>query len=179
MPDLLENLFFRGLDTLLAGAAIAALVRDPKALLRFRRRIYLVGVLSGALAFLMLYIDRPRDMFYLIGFTLLGAAFGALVLFVFNTADKSTWFQNVMRSAPLTAFGKYSYGIYVYHVPVLGVGLALLSSKFPIGVATVPSLLFMLGVLVCSYAIAVLSYSLFEQRILSLKSRYTANMKRV
>lgn len=179
MPDLLENLFFRGLDTLLAGAAIAALVRDPKALLRFRRRIYLVGILSGLLAFLMLYIDRPRDMFYLIGFTLLGAAFGALVLFVFNTADKSTPFQNVMRSAPLTSFGKYSYGIYVYHVPVLGVGLALLSSKFPIGVATVPSLLFMLGVLVCSYAIAVLSYSLFEQRILSLKSRYTAKMKRV
>ncbi len=179
MPDLLENLFFRGLDTLLAGAAIAALVRDPKALLRFRRRIYLAGSLSGLLAFLMLYLDRPRDMFYLIGFTLFGAAFGALVLFVFSTADKSTWFQTMMRSAPLTSFGKYSYGIYIYHVPVLGFGLALLSRKLAIGTATVASLLFMLGVLVCSYVIAVLSYDLFERRILSLKSRFTANFKQV
>ena len=177
MPDLTENLFFRGLDTLLAGAAIAALVRNAKALERFRTPIYVAGTLSGIATFLMLQKNPDSKLFYSIGFTLFGVAFGALILFVFEKADKSTPFQSLMRSPLLTSFGKYSYGIYVYHVPVLGFGLFYLSGKYRIGIATVPSLLFIFGVMMCSYMIAVLSYNLFERRILSFKNRFTASFR--
>ena len=85
--------------------------------------------------------------------------------------------QRAFRSRPLKFFGKYSYGIYVYHGlltwyfaesavearldALLGNHWLTILTKAAIGVSV-------------STTVAVLSYELFEKRFLSLKRFFEA-----
>src|SRR5947209_11864668 len=42
----------------------------------------------------------------------------ALPIYAVLTDSEHTWVQAFLRYRPLTRFGKYSYGIYVFHVPI-------------------------------------------------------------
>ena len=84
--------------------------------------------------------------------------------------------QKVLRKQFLTDFGKYSYGIYVYHVPILGVlvfalhkgSLGSESGELWFGVLCV-ALLFAV-----SFFVAKISYEYFERRFLELKRYFEA-----
>jgi peptidoglycan/LPS O-acetylase OafA/YrhL len=76
--------------------------------------------------------------------------------------------------------GKYAYGIYVYHVPILYFGGVLIVKYVPpavrastwFGYASI-AILF-----VISYQVAKLSYTLFERRFLNWKDRFAARYAR-
>ena len=55
----------------------------------------------------------------LAGIPLLSVCFSLLVLYVALTDGKITLAQRALGWRPLTRVGKYAYGIYVYHVPIL------------------------------------------------------------
>jgi peptidoglycan/LPS O-acetylase OafA/YrhL len=64
--------------------------------------------------------DAVRVFLLCGGFTLLALGFGAWVLRAAYTETKSTIMQKFLKSRVLAPIGKYSYGIYVFHIPILG-----------------------------------------------------------
>ena len=109
------------------------------------------------------YVDPAIERFGYLGVDVLFASLIAAVLVWQN----SSWFK-AARSPFLVFFGKYSYAIYLFHLPIA-------RYFFPIlGTAMAPSLrsLAML-VLVTSLSVAaaLISWNLLEKRCLALKER--------
>jgi peptidoglycan/LPS O-acetylase OafA/YrhL len=87
-------------------------------------------------------------------------AFAALVGSV--VLAPTTWLGRLLTRAPLCALGRVSYGVYLFHVPVLGLARRLLPA-----LALRPELLFALA-LALSWALAALSFRFFEAPLLLL-----------
>ncbi len=171
--DLVENTFSR-MDALLAGAFLAALVRRPGLLLRLKRPIYLTGAISAATALTIVYLIRSAALTNVLAYSFLAMAFGALVLFAFlQTAERSRvkqWFSDKR----LTTFGRYSYGMYVYHVPLLAVESKVIRRFVHYETTVWGNLLFAAVILATTFLIAKLSFDLFESRFLRLKKYFRA-----
>lgn len=80
----------------------------------------------------------------------------------------------------LRFFGRYSYGIYVFHVPIFLIASHMVTARRrvpdAIGLAMplpfVSAAVFILTINAVSILLAVLSYQLVESRILRLKDRF-------
>ena len=105
------------------------------------------------------------------GFTLLAVGFSALILYAAATDGEATLFQGTLRNGVLTDFGKYSYGIYVYHVPLLGLCDYFVYKLLPRALVLNFwfSVLYFVFLFVSSFFIAKVSYECFERRFLALK----------
>ncbi len=92
------------------------------------------------------------------------------VLIVNIATNPNTWLRPVHRL--LDAGGRISYGIYVYHTPLLFALLYLLKPKAQ---AWYFQPVFYLAGFSATFAVAALSYRYFEAPILALKSRFAAD----
>lgn len=107
----------------------------------------------------------------------LGLLFGALVgasqyqVPVLTPALNTGWLRN---------FGKYSYGIYVYHLPLFyGIDHLInraLGSRLPLSTRYARAELLLL--IAVTYAIAFLSFKFFESPLLGLKRHFIARVSR-
>ncbi|MCA9241980.1 MAG: acyltransferase [Planctomycetales bacterium] len=114
------------LDGLALGALVAALVYDGWNPDRFAKRFALIAA-AAYLAVLASEVARPlpesgRAYQYSWfacgpGFTLLSLAGCGLLLLALSPAAAPT-LNRVLRASWLRSFGKYSYGIYLLHLPV-------------------------------------------------------------
>jgi len=187
------------LDGLFAGALCAYLFRDAELVLRIRKWLPWIAVsfigffylVFSAMLFapqrwaVLIYGPTPAvphsledatRLFSLCGgFTVLAIGFGALVLLAACTETENTWMQKFLRSRVLAPIGKYSYGIYVYHVPILGAAAIFLLPRLS---SRVYSSYAQVAITMCAYIVvlaavcflfAALSYELFEKRILGYK----------
>lgn len=77
----------------------------------------------------------------------------------------SSLLSRALASAPLVRIGKLSYGIYLFHIPVIRVVREYLDLS--------PEMLFLLAVAI-TYIVAEVSYRLVEKPVLSFKSRFQA-----
>jgi peptidoglycan/LPS O-acetylase OafA/YrhL len=166
------------MDALALGAAAAAAVRIPAARARLAAmtsRIALVasilflGTALGTRGFAVYEISTQS-----IGYTLLSLAFALTLLL---TALPSTGLLNramrVLGSGVLRPIGRYSYGMYVFHLPLhVFVGSPLLH-RFAAAVTPGVALTYTAGMTVATFLVAAVSYELFEQRFLRLKYRFT------
>lgn len=100
---------------------------------------------------------------------LLDLVFAALVGCVVLAPE--SWLGRLLSLPPLCALGRVSYGVYLFHVPVLG----LLRRGLP-GLVDRPGLLFPLA-LVLTWALAALSFRFFEAPLLALARR--SSLRRV
>jgi peptidoglycan/LPS O-acetylase OafA/YrhL len=91
---------------------------------------------------------------------LLDLAFAALVASV--VLAPQTWLARALSARPLRELGRISYGVYLFHVPVLGLLRRVLPS-----LSEQPGLLFALGLGISAGA-AALSYHYFEAPLLRL-----------
>jgi len=108
------------------------------------------------------------------GYSLLAVGFGALVLLAALTERERTWLQKILRSRALAPIGVYSYGIYVFHVPIIGAGLIYIVPQILRGPRSDAEFAFVEGVYfiavaAITFGISALSYELFEKKILRLK----------
>lgn len=87
----------------------------------------------------------------------LGYALVAIACCIFIAA-----LQGLPAPAPVVYSGKISYGLYVFHLPVI----ALMSARLPTYTAG------MAASLILTYGFAALSYHYFEQPFLQMKRRY-------
>jgi len=167
------------IDTLCVGAFLAIVAQregGPKMLLGACRKAALglgatIIVLSafGALThFGLPVLHQVRNSLY-------AFFFGAVTLWSLRPGTELV--PRAFRSAVLRFFGKYSYGLYVYHAvltsyyresgvearldALLGHHWLTIGAKLVLGLAL-------------SVAIAVLSYELFEKRFLALKKYFEA-----
>jgi peptidoglycan/LPS O-acetylase OafA/YrhL len=89
-----------------------------------------------------------------------------------SSAKTARMFRAVLRFAPLRSVGKYSYAMYLVHIPLsIWLNDRLLAILEPAG-ASLP-VLFSLLLMLLSYCLAILSYHLFEKHFLRMK-RYFA-----
>ncbi len=172
--NLVENTFCR-MDALLAGAFLASAVRSPQFLERVKPYIYMIGAGSAAALLLLFYVVKSEAVMNTIELSLPALAFGALVLKAFATATHPHLrLQQILCSGALTSLGKYSYGMYVYHVPTLFVMRALVRRKIALEHSVGLTLLFMFTVVIVSFLVAKISFDLFEARFLQLKRYFRA-----
>jgi peptidoglycan/LPS O-acetylase OafA/YrhL len=109
------------------------------------------------------------------GYSLLALTGGGLIVAAVTGAPGSLW-PRLLSAGWLRAFGKYSYCIYLIHLPVSRVVRAFVidADHFPqvMGALWPAQLMFYLLASAPTFALAWLSWRLFEAPILRLKSRF-------
>ncbi len=190
------------LDALFIGTLCAFLFRDRERMLRIRKWLpWLASLGIGSFLFaisaiayfpvrtaLLLYGSSPvghtfEDATLLFtecgGYTLLALGFGALVLLAAHTEAEKTWMQKFLKSRLLAPIGIYSYGIYVFHVPILGAASIFLYPRLVKGISTTGESVFnecayIVVLAAVTFGISALSYEFFEKRILRFKRYFEA-----
>jgi peptidoglycan/LPS O-acetylase OafA/YrhL len=164
------------IDALAVGAYLAVTARGPEGLHRLSRLALPIAALLS-LAALVIFVLRKGFAGYdpvvsTIGLTILACLFGA-VLVVALTSAHDTFVARAFGSSFLSFFGRYSYGIYVFHHPILFfktglVPLALVPSVF--GSQLLRQLVFVVIATAVAVTLAFSSWHLFEKRFLKLKT---------
>jgi len=166
------------LDALAMGSLLAALYRSPDGAMR-RRLPHLAGWVAAVAVSGLLFIQLGRGLngFTLpgvvIGLTLVGALSAALLAATVELPPTSRW-HGIIAHPVLRFFGRYSYGMYLLHMPVRNVVRGWLFPHTP-HLTTAGALLFgqqALFALVATVVlclVAVLVYHAWERPFLSLK----------
>jgi peptidoglycan/LPS O-acetylase OafA/YrhL len=146
-------------DSLGMGAAIALLMRSSRK--SILQQWAIPGLTISAILFVMLALhcysaDQYNATITVWGISLVAVFYGCLLVI-------SLRHERIFALPVLRMFGKYSYGMYLFHAPLMPL-LELL--KPTLHFAYVP---FCLAV---NLAIAAVSFHLFEQPILRLKRRF-------
>jgi peptidoglycan/LPS O-acetylase OafA/YrhL len=162
------------MDALAIGAIAAALLRitsldaRARALAPWLLPLAAAAALAGALITRAYTLDLASTL--TLGQSLLALCFGLLLLAC--VIERGAWnrrLQRLLSLAPLRSVGKYSYGMYVVHYPIIK-GLApfvpRFQSVFGPQLYIVP---LMALITLASYALAFLSYHLLEKHFLRLK----------
>jgi len=155
------------MDELAMGALIALAARGAggiESMVRGARWISAILFLS----LMLIWYQDMEDVNYTVSLTILAAFFGALLVVAVGGRIASL----VFRNAALRLFGKYSYGIYVFHwllAPTLEkyaspAKMGAMSGSNFVGVAL--SMVIAIGI---SVLVAFLSWHLYEKHFLKLK----------
>jgi peptidoglycan/LPS O-acetylase OafA/YrhL len=163
------------LDALCLGAFFAVAIRQPGGEAAVRRAALPMMVLAGAaLAFqfgLHRFTESGLSVMRALRLGLVRVAFAALLLRALF-APAASALGRFFRSAPMTALGKYSYGLYVYHhflsyyFLAHGTEFALARLVGSHGLAVLVQAAAGIGI---SMAVAWLSFEMLEQPFLRLK----------
>ena len=167
------------LDGLIMGAVLAVLARSAGGLAPFRTPAWWAAI-GGMAAILSIGIIRrgfasPDPVVGTVGLPLLALTYGA-VLVLALTAKKDDLLDRALRGKMIRSWGKYSYGVYVFHYLIIGA--LLWNPRFTfhqhqsawLGGSKLPAvLLFALLAAALSYGVAWVSYNVYEKRLLSLK----------
>jgi len=107
--------------------------------------------------------DHSDRIISTVGFSIIGIAYGALLVLSLGPL------AGIFSLQALRTFGKYSYGLYLYHFPLTSVfeHTKAFFYRYPLG-----SLGYVAVCLAANLAIAVLSFHLLEQPFLRLKRRF-------
>lgn len=150
-------------DSLLIGAALALLLRQ--ALMRERLQKYAPLAFGITLtAFIAMCAAKATPLVETIGYTLSALAAASLIALNLKTPYLDRSFLRML--------GKYSYGIYVFHLPIAVLVKNRLDAMFDSPAAGIPVALAAFAItMVSSVAIAMVSWRLWEAPWLSLKDR--------
>jgi peptidoglycan/LPS O-acetylase OafA/YrhL len=104
------------------------------------------------------------------GYSLLALGAGAAIA---GAIVGGTPFRRVFELRVLRSFGKYSYGIYVIHYPFYAIAVQTIA-PYDLFATRAGYAAFMIGGIACCYALAWLSWHLFERHFLALKRLFVA-----
>jgi peptidoglycan/LPS O-acetylase OafA/YrhL len=159
------------MDALAVGSAIAIATRWGGA--EKLKRWALPILVSSAALFVTICIirhtvDHNDAAIAVWGYSLIAMAYGSLLVMSLGP------FSKVLSWSVLRAFGRYSYGLYLYHFPLT----ALLEPIKPwimgrTGSFAVGSVAYVVTCLGVNLSVAALSFHLIESPIMRLKSRFS------
>lgn len=154
------------MDSLALGAALAVLVRSDlrQHCQKLAPAVFLVAAGTITVICLLRHTTAHADrLIYTLGFSVIAVGYGGLLLL--SLGPLSGFFSlRILRT-----FGKYSYGMYLYHFPLTSVfeHVKPVFARYPLGEIT-----YVAACVAANLAIAALSFHLFEQPILRLKGRF-------
>ena len=161
------------MDALAVGGLIAILMRGPGKSVAEKWAIpmFLVSSLSvAAVCIIRRTVDHADALIGTAGFTFIAIAYGALLILAIRPGSllKRTFSLPLLR-----LFGKYSYGIYLFHFPLS----EFLSPKREIFISVthsfaVGSITFILACLIINLGVAAVSFHFIESPIIGLKKRF-------
>jgi peptidoglycan/LPS O-acetylase OafA/YrhL len=174
MSFLLNTSAWASLDSLAIGALAAILLRSASSLPGFQRTIKLLGLLSIGLFLVSCLRAGGTFLYYrpvhVWGVLALSISSACLVLHC--ATRPGSYLSKGFSLRPMRAFGRVSYGLYVWHPLVIAVLLPRIHPLAP-GIPpleqTCIKLLVMLVLAASTYAFAWLSWTLFENPILRLR----------
>jgi peptidoglycan/LPS O-acetylase OafA/YrhL len=167
------------IDTLALGALLAIAARSDGGLARWRRVLAYVAIpsvilLASTLTFRIRIANESPEI-ATIGFSLIAIVAGALVTFA-TTTPAGTGAHRVLAHPALRAVGRYSYAMYIFHFPIVGLLHArhLAPDAMPtvLGSHLPAQLVFTALCFAATYAVAFASWHLFESPILRLKRHF-------
>lgn len=157
------------MDGLALGALASIAIRGPGGLAPIVRWAWAVLAVSGTILVGLVVLrhgtHQTDPAIWVFGYPLVAVATAAML--VVGMANGTVGY--LLALAPLRWFGKYSFGLYVWH-PIIG--MILLHSHVALvsqGAGPAAVLWAMLVALVLDLAVAWLSYNLWEKRFLDLK----------
>ena len=150
------------MDALALGGLVALGVRNGG----WPRSFVCAGLLTGAVGCMVMFHFRPplfRDpLVRSVGFTLIAFSMAALLQVVLQSRQSTAC--AALRWAPLRYTGRIAYGLYLLQMPA-----AAITERVPVGhPGTVAFLVVTVSI---SYALASLSWFLFERPIVQLRDR--------
>jgi peptidoglycan/LPS O-acetylase OafA/YrhL len=159
-------------DGLLCGAAAAILFRSGT-LAEALRRIRWPAMISAAILAAIL-VQEHRLQLGSVSTTILllpclGILFAWLLL---TTLLPGSWAYKIGSTRWLRFFGRYSYGMYIFHRLINSDGM-LHSIQLHTHSQVLGGVLYVLAVFALTTAAAVLSYELYESRFLKLKRKFS------
>lgn len=164
------------IDGLLCGASAASIVRTIRfsPAMKSALPFLSMGLFAGFLAITRVH---PESLAWALedtlGYPLLALTFTLLLLAATSTDGEGGWLQWLLCRRVLTRTGKYAYGLYVFHLPlVFFIGRwtsELLPTRYDLPLYW--DLRIFVGIAL-SYVIAILSYNYFEKPFLKLKDRF-------
>ena len=168
---------FTHMEGLSVGAflAIYSRIYGPR-----RRKLLVPGLLGLACLGTLIVMATANGSFPYwsrniagVGYTLLALLFGSVIMFCLRSSKQSL-VRRFFNYHCLRISGKYSYALYLLHIPISNVVQTVVFDRFT--PRTLPSahyfstlISFILVSGICSFAAAIASWHLFEKRLLSLK----------
>ncbi len=168
------------IGTLAVGAWLAVAIREPRLWRRVKRLAppcFVASMISlVAINLPDLRLEGYEPAMQTIGFPLLAFSAGATIVLGITAARRGSWYQRMFRTRILRFFGKYSYGMYVFHLPVVvafeGLGLTIAVLPQPRGSDVPAAILFTAIALLTTTLLAVASWHIYEKQFLKLKARF-------
>jgi peptidoglycan/LPS O-acetylase OafA/YrhL len=166
-------------DALAIGALIATIVRRPDLVPRVRLAFPGFAVCFAAVLGLIAWrgnLAESDPIIRTVGISLVGLMFGMLVTVAIQV-QPGTLIYRCFTFAPLRLAGRYSYGIYVIHYPVMillgdyGWSYPGLAARY--GSPAVAEALLVIVNTAVTFALAVASFHLLEKPFLSLKRYFS------
>ena len=166
------------LEGLAVGAAIALMARGTRGL-EPARRIALPVALVALAVIGFVYADSgyfaiANPILRSFGLTAIAVLYGSLL--VVAVLRPPRLISAVLESKPLAFFGRYSYGMYVIHVPLLIVlgSSGVTGARFEsfIGNSLLALIAYTITLLAATVICALLTWHLFEKRFLRLKRHF-------
>ena len=158
------------IDAILVGCALALLVREARFQGLWRRlgsstwfpTIALIATI-GCIAWTTQYRWRTETF----GYTVMAITSSTLLLAIF--LQPQCWIARLLATRPLVHIGRISYGIYLFHVPLL-VGLEVKLGFSAQYIEPARYLLLLVILMVGSIGAAALHYGAVERRFLAMRS---------
>jgi peptidoglycan/LPS O-acetylase OafA/YrhL len=158
-------------DGLCFGSLLAVWSLDPLSLKRKLLRLCLAaGIVCLFSILISVTVLNTLPYFSIIGYTMIAVLFTVLLYYILHYKSRLVSF---LTWRPLRYLGKISYGVYLYHLPILilfTVWMKPITRFFPEG-SLVPAILISLAALGATLLMSALSYVFFERPLLSLKIR--------
>lgn len=171
-------------DALAIGALLALLVRDR---IWFERMVLLAPKLFwGACAYVLIFMAFNRNFtpvdsgLAVFNQTAISLLFGVLVFYAVrvNAGHMACW-QRFLSLSAMRSIGKYSYAMYIFHMPLMRLFSPLWKNYFPQLPSLVGATVYSLLVFGATYVLALLSWVLLEQPCLRLKRFFVTDKNTV
>jgi peptidoglycan/LPS O-acetylase OafA/YrhL len=171
------------MDALAVGAWVALAARGPGGMKRLVPRARTVAR-AACLAVLILmvwgHMHYESAVIHTVGFTALALFFGAILIVAVN-APPNGWLSRLLGHAGLTMFGRYSYALYFFNLPVRIVLQETLCAQHWLprvwNSQLLEQLCFCLLMTAVTLAAAVGSWHLYEKHFLKLKKYFPTDQE--
>ncbi len=172
-PYSLDQLFYR-MDSLLMGSICAFYIKDERwfGFINKHYKIFviaffvlLITIISLILTDIVLIPSIQNNLLFLL-FNLLYSTL--LIIVILNRSDV---LSKILRNQLMVSIGQISYGIYLYHLIVLGVLFKIVLKQNP-SLNDLSDLVVVGLSIIITYFVSKLSFNIFEKPILKIGSRF-------